>query len=399
MTPRDETSFPTHIGRYLVEARVGGGGMAAVYRGRPPPDLADALPPVVAIKTLHPEFAADPEFRAMFEEEAEISGQMQHPNVVELYDFGQTADNRMFLVMEWVDGVDLGIVLRSFRERKLRMNPPIACAILEWALRGLHAAHSRFDRDGNELVVVHRDVSPANVLLSSAGDVKIADFGLARPLHRVRRTQPGIVKGKFAYLAPEQTLDRNVDPRTDVFAAGIVLWEALASRHLFRRSTDLKTVLAIRDGKLRDILRYAPGLDGRVVEALRRALRHDPAERFQSALDFADALAAYLDDQKLGDRRKLVASVVREVRGALAARTPRPSRASRLSLPRVPGPTETKATGRPSTVDAPARVGRASRTSRADAASTTEPLPLVRVRTKRPSATRVSIHAAPRARD
>jgi serine/threonine-protein kinase len=356
------------IGRYVVEARVGGGGMAAVMRARPPEDLAGALPPVVAIKMLLPQLAADAEFRAMFEEEAEISGQLRHPNVVELFDFGETKEGALFLVMEWIDGLDLGVVLRSFRARRLRMNPPIACAVVEQALRGLHAAHSRTDRDGNPLAVVHRDVSPANVLLSSTGDVKIADFGLARPMHRVRRTQPGIVKGKFAYLAPEQTYDRSVDPRTDVFAAGIVLWEALASRHLFRRSTDLKTVLAIRQGLIRDVRRYAPGIDERLARALEKAVQPDPERRFQSAEAFADALASVLRDKRLGDRSKLVAAVVRDVQLAEA----RDVRASgpRLSLPRVERP---QAHERRHVTPPPLP-------RRRDRSAPSEPMPLVRTR-------------------
>lgn len=367
---------PREIGRYTVEARVGGGGMAAVYRARPPSDLADALPRVVAIKMLLPELASDAAFRAMFEEEAEISGNLQHPNVVELLDFGETKDGALFLVMEWVDGVDLGVVLKSFRTRRLRMNPPIACAIIEQALLGLHAAHSRVDRDGNPLVVVHRDVSPANILLSSRGEVKIADFGLARPLHRVRRTLPGVVKGKFAYLAPEQTFDRQVDPRTDVFAAGIVLWEALASRHLFRRSTDLKTVLAIRDGRVRDVRRYAPDVDHRVAKALARALQHDPERRFQSAAEFADALGEYLVEQRI-DRTKVIAAVVRVVRAALGEReAPAPN--ERLSLPRVE-----KRRAHPPPLPPKAAHGKQPVLCGTERASLSEPLPLVRRVSKR----------------
>jgi serine/threonine protein kinase len=381
--------LPANIGRYSVEAKVGGGGMAAVYRARPPEDLRDVMPAVVAIKTLLPEFAADPEFRAMFEEEAEISGQLQHPNVVCLYDFGQTNGGELFLVMEWVDGLDLGQVLRSFRHRRLRMNPPIACAIVEQALRGLHAAHSRVDRDGNPLVVVHRDVSPANILVSHDGIVKIADFGLARPLNRMRRTLPGIVKGKFAYLAPEQTFDRMVDPRTDVFAAGIVLWEALASRHLFRRSTDLKTVLAIRDGRIRDVRKYAPGLDERVVEAVHCALQQDPDRRFASADAFAEALSEYTGGIRPAIGPTVVAAVVEDV--LRSEMEPfEEVRPSRLSLPRVakkgPPPLPKKAvTARPVTTERDSSPF--ARTSDPFGSLTgpapsqpSEPVPLVRVR-------------------
>jgi serine/threonine-protein kinase len=306
---------PTTIGGYSILGTVGGGGMAVVYRARPPPELAEAIGwPVVALKTLLPEHARDPEFRQMFEEEVEISAVLQHPNVVALVDCGCTREGALFLVMEWVDGIDLGAALRSFRLRRLRLAPAVACRIVARALRGLHAAHAHTERDGTPRVVVHRDVSPANILLSTEGAVKVADFGLARPLYRARRTLPGIVKGKFAYLAPEQTLDRPVDPRTDVFSAGIVLWEALASRHLFRRARDVETVMAVRAAKVPDVRAYAPGLDAYVVETLARALRADPDARFPSALEFAEALEGWLETlpRPVGDRQ--IASVVADVR-------------------------------------------------------------------------------------
>lgn len=309
--------LPSEIGGYLIESRVGGGGMAEVFRARPPPEFASAIGRErVAVKTLLPAYANDPMFREMFEEEAAICTSLSHPNVVELFDFGKTNEGSLFLVMEWVDGVDLAQILRSYRRRRLRLHPLAACAVVEQVLRGLHAAHTRLDRDGLAHPVVHRDVSPANVLLGTDGSVKITDFGLARPLDRMRKTQPGIVKGKFAYLAPEQAFDRTVDPRTDVFAAGIVLWEALASRHLFRREDDLQTVLLVRQAKVPDVRRYAPGLDVGVVRALKRALQPDPEKRTPTAAEFADELAAFLAREDAVPTRKLVAAVVRDVRRA-----------------------------------------------------------------------------------
>jgi serine/threonine-protein kinase len=320
---------PERVGAYTIEGPLAGGGMAVVYAARPPPELADALGPRVAIKMLLPELARQADFRSMFEEEAEICAQLHHPNVVELLDFGCTREGALFLVLEWIDGVDLGAVLRSFRRRGLRMAPTLACIVLARALRGLHAVHTRTERDGTLRAIVHRDVSPSNILLSAEGAVKIADFGLARPLYRARRTLPGIVKGKFAYLAPEQTLDRPVDPRTDVFAAGIVLWEALASRPLFRRARDLDTVLAVRAARVPDVRRYAPGVDARIVAALRVALQADPAGRFPTALALAEALEACLARLPCPAEDRQVAALVDDVRRADAAdRDARPSRAS-----------------------------------------------------------------------
>ncbi len=314
---------PASIGGYSILGTVGGGGMAVVYRARPPPELLEAIGrPVVALKTLLAEHARDPEFRVMFEEEVEISAILQHPNLVELVDCGCTREGALFLVMEWVDGVDLGAALRSFRHRRLRLSPAVACSIVAQALRGLHAAHARTERDGTPRVVVHRDVSPANILLSAEGAVKVADFGLARPLYRARRTMPGIVKGKFAYLAPEQTLDRPVDPRTDVFSAGIVLWEALASRHLFRRARDVETVMAVRAARIPDVRTYAPGLDPHVAETLERALRREPDARFASALAFAEALESWLATLPRAVGARQVAAIVADVRAPGPAGAP-----------------------------------------------------------------------------
>lgn len=365
---------PREVGGYLIEGRVGGGGMAEVFRARPPDEFKDAINrDIVAIKTLLPSYARDPLFRDMFEEEAEISTSLHHPNVVELIDFGQTPRGTLFLVMEWVDGVDLGQVLRSYRKRRLRLHPLAACSIMEQALRGLHAAHTRVDREGNVHAVVHRDVSPANILVSRTGEVKIADFGLARPLDRMRKTKPGIVKGKFAYLAPEQAFDRSVDPRTDVFAAGIVLWEGLASRHLFRRDDDLETVLLVRQAKVPDIRRYAPGLDTRLVQMLKRALQADPEKRYPTAEAFADDLSAFLAEQEAVVGQKLVAAVVRDVLRADGVhdvkRDEPPPRDDRISLPRSPSESPP-----PTPDDDPARRSRRS-------SGGSLPVPLVRRKT------------------
>ncbi|MGZ3422134.1 MAG: serine/threonine-protein kinase [Polyangiales bacterium] len=359
--------MPRTVGGYLIEALVGGGGMAQVYRAHPPADFRDAIGrDRVAIKTLLPAYAHEPLFREMFAEEAEICCSLQHPNVVELIDFGEDAGGALFLVMEWIDGLDFGMILRSFRRRNLRLHPVAACAIVEQALRGLHAAHTRVDRDGVVHAVVHRDVSPANLLVSHRGEVKIGDFGLARPLDRVRRTLPGVVKGKFAYLAPEQAFDRAVDPRTDVFAAGIVLWEALASRHLFRRDDDLSTVLTVRQAKVPDIRKYAPGLDPRVASAVEGALRADPDKRHPSALAFADQLAAFLADQPMKVGPELVAAVVSDVIFAERGTAPElalPRLDARSSVPRRSG-SKTKPPPLPTSGGEPTLLAKRSRRGR-----------------------------------
>jgi serine/threonine protein kinase len=316
-----DDDMPKTIGRFLIERHVASGGMGDVYRARPMPEIAHEIAhPVVAIKTLLASVARNRQYRQMFEDEARVSWQIQHPNVVRVLDFGDTDDGMMYMVMEWLDGIDLATVFKSFRDRSLRLHPAIASAIVVDALLGLHAAHTRVDAAGRLRCVVHRDVSPHNVILTSDGRVKVVDFGLSRPVDRPPRTTPGIVKGKFAYLTPEQSSGRPVDVRSDIFAAGIVLWEAISGRHLFRKDRDAFTLQAIKECKVPDIRTYAPGLDERVVRALARALQREPDERFQTAQDFARALESYVSEALLSMRGRAdaIQSVVKNVRMAQA---------------------------------------------------------------------------------
>lgn len=315
-------SIPQFIGTYTIEGRLGSGGMADVFLARPPVGFrAAAKHPKVALKTLLPRFARDDQFRAMFEEEAQIGTQLHHPNIVELIDFGTTNENQLFLVMEWIDGVDLGAVLSLCREQKLRLKPPLGCYIVEQTLRGLHAAHTRTDRVGQRCPVVHRDVSPVNILIGVDGCVKITDFGLSRPMERARRTLPGMIKGKLSYLSPEQTYDRPVDPRTDVFAAGTVLYEVLTSQRLFAHDDDLHTILAIREAKIPNLAQFAPDVDSYTTQVLQKALQVDPANRFQSAEDFANALLECIRQTPTDILRAMIIELVREVQKSGAIST------------------------------------------------------------------------------
>jgi serine/threonine-protein kinase len=316
--------MPKTIGKFVVEGHVASGGMGDVYRAHPMPEIAGEIGhPVVAIKTLLASVARNREYRQMFEDEARVSWQIQHPNVVRVLDFGDTDDGMMYMVMEWLDGIDLAAIFKSFGARKMRLHPMIASAVMVDALLGLHAAHTRVDAAGRVRCVVHRDVSPHNVLLTSDGRVKVLDFGLSRPMDRGPRTTPGIVKGKFAYLTPEQVTAKPVDVRSDIFAAGIVLWETIAGRHLFRKDRDAFTLQAIRECKPADVRQYAPGLDERIARAIERALARDPDARFQTAQEFARALDACVRESlpSMRERADAIQSVVRNVRLAHAEAT------------------------------------------------------------------------------
>src|SRR5262245_49932653 len=217
------------IGRYALHGEIASGGMATVYFGRL---LGEAgFSRTVAIKCLHAQFAKDPDFTSMFLNEARLAARVRHPNVVPTLDVVST-DDELFLVMEFVQGESLSRLIRTMRGRNARIPPRIACAIVANALHGLHAAHEATTEQGEPLRIVHRDVSRQNILVGIDGVARVLDFGIAKATVNASNTRAGQLKGKIAYMAPEQ-IRGDVDCRTDIYAASIVLWEALTGMRLF----------------------------------------------------------------------------------------------------------------------------------------------------------------------
>jgi serine/threonine-protein kinase len=274
---------PAVVGQYALHDRIAAGGMAAVHLGR-------ALAPVsrtVAIKRLHPHMLAEPGAASMFAEEARISTRVHHPNVVPTIDV-LSAENELLLVMEYVDGVSLAELNRL---AKNGVDRAIAIGILVDMLHGLHAAHEAVNETGAPLGIVHRDVSPQNVLVGADGVARLVDFGVARAHGRAAATKDGTIKGKLAYMAPEQIRCEAVTRRTDVFAAGVVLWEAPGKR-LFAADNEGATLEKILVGWVPPpstlVADVSPALD----ELVLRALDATPARRFATAHDMAVALEA-----------------------------------------------------------------------------------------------------------
>ncbi len=277
------------LGRYQVIGKLATGGMAEVYLA-----LSGELSgfrTLVVVKRILPHLASNNDFIRMFLDEARIAALLDHPNVVRIIEVGHERDE-YFLVMELVQGKPLSAIVRKAAKEGTPLTPALAAYVIAQAANGLGYAHDLVDADGRPLGVVHRDVSPQNILVSFEGAVKMIDFGIARALGRVSQTNPGGLKGKIEYMSPEQASSEDVDRRADVFALGVVLWEAITGKHLFRRETELATMRAIVDEPIQrvsDVMPIAPELDAIVT----RALQKRREDRFQSAQEMALALERY----------------------------------------------------------------------------------------------------------
>ena len=281
------------LGRYRVRYRIAQGGMASVYLARL--DTAVGFGKWVALKIIHPNIAADDRFVKMFLDEARLVAQLDHANLCSVFDFGDE-DGTWYIAMEYLHGETLGAVARRAWSTQGSLPLEFCVRVVADAARGLHAAHEMRDIDGSLANVVHRDVSPENIFVTYTGTSKVVDFGVARSkLQEHDRTATGELKGKLAYMSPEQLHERNVDRRTDVWALGVVLWEVTVGRRLFRRQTDAQTVFAItrdpitRPSRLRDD--YPPALEAIVM----RALERDKDRRYASAMELTRALEAWLN--------------------------------------------------------------------------------------------------------
>ena len=278
-------------GKYELIELAAEGGMATVWRGLMHGAAGFRRP--VAVKRIRPELVASPEAVAMFVEEARVGSQLLHANIVQVYDFEQEADG-YFLVMEWVEGLDFRRYASTYLDQRQRPPWALVVAIGVETLRGLSAAHERVDPQGRRAPVIHRDVTPQNILIGTGGTVKLADFGLARAMDRTRSTNPDIIKGKIAYLAPEVAHGGEASVQSDIFSLGVVLWEALAGRRAYDGVTDIDVLMQARMVAIPALVAYRTDLPSTLVNAMRRALDPDPARRFASAREFLRALTHIL---------------------------------------------------------------------------------------------------------
>jgi serine/threonine-protein kinase len=277
------------LGRYRLYEEIAVGGMAAVHLGRLVGPVGFAR--TVAIKRLHPQFARDPAFVAMFLEEARLASRIQHPNVVGTLDV-VALEGELFHVMDYVHGESLARLLRHLGDRGQRVPLRIAVAIIHQALLGLHAAHEARGDGGVPLEIIHRDISPQNLLVGAEGVTRIADFGVARAGSHALVTEPGHLKGKLAYMAPEQLRLHPANRRSDLFSMGVVLWEVLVGTRLFAGDSPAAVAGRVLHGSYSAPSRCVRGLNADLDEVVMRALSRDPEERFTTARDMAASLEA-----------------------------------------------------------------------------------------------------------
>jgi len=279
----------TRLGNYVLGDRLAAGGMAELFSAS---SLGRHYEAPIVLKRMLPHLANNRSFVDMFIDEARITTRLEHPNIVQVHDFEAT-DSGLCLVMELVDGPDVLAILKRCLETNTRMPIELAAYIACHVLEALDYAH-RVTANGRRLDIVHRDVSPSNILISRRGHVKLADFGIARAAERQHATATGTLKGKYAYMSPEQILGRNLDGRSDVFSAAIVLTELLIARRLFAAAGDLDVLLMVRRADVSRLDKHGTHIPAELQAIIRRALSRDREQRFASAGEFRDALADWL---------------------------------------------------------------------------------------------------------
>jgi serine/threonine-protein kinase len=277
--------------RYRVLDRLASGGMAEVFLAESAG--IEGFKKQVAIKRVLPALSEKKRFIAMFLDEARLSAHLSHSNVAQVFDIG-VGDNAYFIVMEYVDGADLKAIIEYMKKSGKTFAVEAACFIASKICEGLTYAHELRGPDGVPLEIIHRDMSPPNVLITKHGEVKIVDFGLARATSQLEKSEAGIIKGKFGYLSPEAAQGKEIDLRTDIFAVGIILWEMLAGRRLFYGDTDFATVKLVQEAKIPSLRAENPAVPPELERILARALARDPQARYPTARDLGRELTGFL---------------------------------------------------------------------------------------------------------
>ncbi len=347
---------PVPFGKYLLLERINVGGMAEVYKAKA--FGVEGFERLVAVKRILPSIAEDREFIEMFIDEAKIAVQLTHANIAQVFDLGKVGES-YFIAMEYVQGKDLRVLFERARSRGEALPVPMACYVMMKVCEGLDYAHNKKDSSGRPLGLIHRDVSPQNVLISYDGEVKLIDFGIAKAAGKMNKTQAGILKGKFGYMSPEQVRGLPIDRRSDLFAVGIVLYELLTGERLFVGSSDFSTLEKVRNVEVMPPSTYNRRVPKELEQIVLKALAKDPDDRYQSAMDLHDDLQSFMYTSGSFFARKDLATYMRKAFAEdIAKEAKREEELRRLEaqagpdLGFVPGgkglPTQVESGGRPS---------------------------------------------------
>ncbi|MCB9640737.1 MAG: serine/threonine protein kinase [Myxococcales bacterium] len=295
--------FPLQFGPYALLEKIGQGGMAEIFRAQT--SGPNNFTKEVAIKRILSHLSSNEDFVTQFLDEARIAGSLNHPNIVQIYDVAQV-DNDYYIAMEFVDGKHLGQVIRRVAEKNSFFPIPAAVCIINDVAKALAFAHSARDSMGQPLQIIHRDVSPQNILISYHGAVKLTDFGIAKAANKLYQTTAGVIKGKFSYLAPEQLTGAPASPSSDIFALGITLWEMLCNRRLFQGKSDIETIQLVQGCVVPPLREYRSDADPSIEEILQRMVHRDPNVRYNQAHHLVHDLSHYLASQSVSEDMTVV---------------------------------------------------------------------------------------------
>jgi serine/threonine protein kinase len=301
---------PTPFGQYQLIEKIAQGGMAEIFKGR----ALDAagLERAIVIKRILPHIAASPEFVEMLIDEAKIAVMLSHGNIAQIYDLGKVADD-YFIVMEYVEGKTVSQIMKRLKTQGKLMPIAYACYIVREIAAALDYMHRKTDDGGNPLHIVHRDISPQNAILSTAGTVKIIDFGIAKAKTKVSTTDSGVLKGKFAYMSPEHAEGMKLDHRTDIFSLGVILFELLTGQRLFKGKNNMETVKRVKKAKVPTPSSLRPAVPKVLDQIVFKSLQKDREKRYQSALDMVQDLTKFLVNHYPEFSPREMASYLRDV--------------------------------------------------------------------------------------
>ena len=343
--PPSDPSATRRLGRYELVHTLGQGGMGEVYLAKITGAAGFEKPCIV--KTVLPSLLSDRQFLDRFHHEAQVLVHLVHANIAQVYDMGE-AEGTYFMALEYIAGVDLAQVQEQARQSKAQLPVPVVLYLGQRMMEGLGYAHRKAGPDGLPLGIVHRDISPHNVMVSYEGEVKVIDFGLAKSAARSKYTMPSTVMGKLGYMSPEQARGEPLDHRSDIYSGAVVLWELLAGRSLVPYGTTGEMVAAMANPRIPSLRELRPDVSPELEATLRRALATSPGERFARADDLARALATHFEQTGANLGAEEVGNFVRHLcPEAFAAQRRLLSRLSRSSgyhrspqaaSPRCPGP-------------------------------------------------------------